>query len=150
MDVPNDGRRIFVVGWDDYTYVGTIDTPIADNDPPEVEPSDVTYLLDATNRAFDTTLSVDDVSGAWVGVRPLIAPARATSTTSISRKHHLERLGPGLYLIAGGKLTTYRDTAEETVDAVATDLGIKEACRTEQIRLLGALRPEQHASWVAP
>lgn len=148
IDVPNDGRRIFVVGWDDYTYVGTTDTPIAEDAPLEVEASDVDYLLDATNRAFDTTLSVEDVSGAWVGVRPLIAPARATSTTSISRKHHLERLGPGLYLIAGGKLTTYRDMAEETINAVTSDLGIQETCRTEQIRLLGALSPEQHAPWV--
>jgi glycerol-3-phosphate dehydrogenase len=148
VDVPNDGRRIFVVGWGDYTFIGTTDTPLDDGAPLEVDERDVAYLLDATNRAFESSLSLSDISGAWVGVRPLIAPAKAASTTSISRKHHLERLGSGLFLIAGGKLTTYRDMAEETVDAVVRDLGINEPCHTEHIRVLGALRPEQQELWV--
>jgi glycerol-3-phosphate dehydrogenase len=150
VPVPKDKRSVFVVPWlpnDDgtfqLTYVGTTDTdydgPV---DDPQCTPEDVDYLLGAINLAVRDPLSVDDVRGTWAGLRPLVKAASSGRTADLSRRHKVTRSASGVVSVTGGKLTTYREMAEHTVDAVVDGLGdLPRAARrtkTKRERLLGA------------
>jgi glycerol-3-phosphate dehydrogenase len=144
LPVPSDGRSIFVVPWPgtDRVYVGTTDT---DYDGPLEAPvctaADVGYLLAAVNAALSSTISPDDVLGTWAGLRPLVAGGGGPSARSadLSRRHRVDRSPDGLVTITGGKLTTYRAMAEDTVDEVIAALGRRATpSRTAGLALHGA------------
>jgi glycerol-3-phosphate dehydrogenase len=87
----------------------------------------VRQLLDTVNQVLAEPLTRDDVVGAYAGLRPLVLPESAgagpgNATADLSRKHLLSWEGRVLSVV-GGKLTTYRAMAEETVDAVVARLG---------------------------
>ena len=157
IPVPGDKRSLFVVPWlpkpdgtFTFTYIGTTDTdytgPI---DDPECTPDDVTYVLKALNAAITTVVTPDDVVGAWAGLRPLVKAATSGRTADLSRRHKVT-VGPtGVISVTGGKLTTYREMAEDTVDAVAKHLGRSARCRTGRLPLVGAQGfrpPDQHTA----
>jgi glycerol-3-phosphate dehydrogenase len=82
------------------------------------EVSDVTYLLTIANRFFPSAdLRESDVVSVWAGLRPLLADPNG-QPSDISRSHHIGNPEPGWWDVAGGKLTTYRLMAEETVDQI--------------------------------
>ncbi len=144
LPVPADGRSIFVVPWagTDRVYIGTTDTDYdGPLDSPACTAEDTAYLLDAVNAALTTTLTAGDVVGAWAGLRPLVAGAGAGSVRSadLSRRHRVTRGAGGVVTIAGGKLTTYRAMAADTVDEVQGVLGRpRSASRTARLALRGA------------
>ncbi len=143
VPVPKDKRSIFVVPWGDFTYIGTTDTdydgPI---DDPQCTPEDVKYLLDAMNFALAEPLTVDDVIGTWAGLRPLVTGGTVgQKTADLSRRHKVAASKTGLVTVTGGKLTTYRKMAEDTTDAVLKTIGRRAACRTKNLRLMGAAGP---------
>ena len=143
VPVPKDKRSIFVVPWGDFTYIGTTDTdydgPI---DDPQCTPEDVKYLLDAMNFALAEPLTVDDVTGTWAGLRPLVTGGTVgQKTADLSRRHKVAASKTGLVTVTGGKLTTYRKMAEDTTDAVLKTIGRRAACRTKNLRLMGAAGP---------
>ncbi len=128
-----EGKRIlFVLPWGERVIIGTTDTDY-DAAPEEatVLPGDVHYLLRAVNAAFpQAALTEDDVISRWAGLRPLIAKADG-SPSDISRAHDIRSPQPGWWDVAGGKLTTYRLIAEQTVDQIARHLGADTLpCRT--------------------
>ncbi len=149
VPVPKDKRSIFVVPWGDFTYIGTTDTdydgPI---DDPQCTPDDVRYLLGAMNLALAEPLTEADVVGTWAGLRPLIAGGSVgEKTADLSRRHAVRDSGSGLVTVTGGKLTTYRRMASDTVDHVAQQLGRSERSRTKRLPLLGAVGaapPDEH------
>ena len=121
---PIDGRVMFVLPWGDLSYIGTTDTDEAVS-PEDVRASgsDVVYLLRSINAMFpDARLTPRDVISTWAGLRPLLAPARARSASDVSREHRIVEDSSGVITIAGGKLTTYRRMARDTVDRVARQL----------------------------
>ncbi len=130
IPVPKDRRSIFVVPWPDGddVYLGTTDTawdgPL---DDPVCLPEDVDYVLDAANGATTGHLTRRDVTGVWAGLRPLLAPAGghhvSERTADLSRRHTVRESPHGLVTVTGGKLTTYRRMAEDTVDVVVRRLG---------------------------
>ncbi|MEV4349484.1 glycerol-3-phosphate dehydrogenase/oxidase [Actinoplanes sp. NPDC049596] len=130
---------LFVIPWDRHWIVGTTDTPWdLDKEHPSVSARDVDYLLDEVNKALATPLTREDVQGVYAGLRPLLS-ADAASTAKLSREHAVDRLAPGLVLVAGGKYTTYRVMAKDAVDAAVADLDTRvPASCTEQVPLLGA------------
>jgi glycerol-3-phosphate dehydrogenase len=150
LNVPGDHRSIFVVPFEEasYTYIGTTDTAYnGDLDEPFCTPEDVTYLLNAVNTSTSSALTVDDVTGLWAGLRPLLAPVGGKAvkerTADLSRRHRVTDSGDGIVHITGGKWTTYRQMAEDTVNALrpyATNLA---RSRTKNLRLHGvsAWRP---------
>jgi glycerol-3-phosphate dehydrogenase len=139
IPVLKDKRSIFVVPWGDRVYVGTTDTDYEGSlDRPLCTPEDVTYLLDAVNRFLTHPLSQDDVLGTWAGLRPLVRTASSERTADLSRRHAVTRAPSGLVTVTGGKLTTYRRMAADTVDAVTGDLGRGGRCRTSRLPLRGA------------
>ena len=119
-----EGKRIlFAIPWGERMILGTTDTDYTGaTECPTCEDVDVQYVLDVTNRAFPGNVSRDDVISAWSGLRPLIANPNG-SPSDISRAHEIRMPEPGWIDVAGGKLTTYRLMAEQTVDLAAKALG---------------------------
>lgn len=148
-----DGRPYFVVPWNGLYLIGTTDTRYeGDLDDVTATDDEVAYLIGETNRLIpDADLTADQVLYTYAGVRPLPAPGIGTKDReegAITRNHvvhdHAGRDVPegerieGLLSIVGGKITTYRALAEETVDAVVKKLGRKaDKCRTHQVPLPG-------------
>jgi glycerol-3-phosphate dehydrogenase len=131
---PSDGDIIVPIGT--VAVLGTTDTPVDSPDDVRIEPWEVDLLL---REAAALIPSIEDhrVLRAWAGVRPLYRPPEATEseTRNLPRAHalvdHAASGGPaGLVTIIGGKLTTFRLMAEETVDLVADQLGSSAPCRT--------------------
>jgi glycerol-3-phosphate dehydrogenase len=129
LAVPGDRRSIFVVPWaaDEargpsgprrYTYIGTTDTDYhGPLDEPLCTAEDVAYLLRAVNTWTGAALTADDVTASWAGLRPLVSDARSARTADLSRRHRVVTSRDGLVTVTGGKLTTYRQMAADTVDA---------------------------------
>ena len=117
------GKVVFLVPWPGHWIVGTTDNayegPI---DRPRASAAEVTELLSTLNRAMDIDMRPDDVVGTYSGLRPLIAPSDGTTVTA-SREHRVVLEPTGLIRVSGGKFTTYRAMARDTVDAVVRGLG---------------------------
>jgi len=143
VPVPKDRRSIFVVPWGDFTYIGTTDTDYDGSlDDPQCTPDDIRYLLGAMNLALSEPLTEADVVGTWAGLRPLIADGSLDEKTAdLSRRHAVGESASGVVTITGGKLTTYRRMAADTVDRVAARLGREGRSRTKHLPLLGAVGP---------
>jgi glycerol-3-phosphate dehydrogenase len=144
FSVPNDHRSVFVVPFQDgaYTYVGTTDTAYDGSlDNPLCTPDDVAYLLRAVNASTSSNLVVDDVTGVWAGLRPLLAPAKGKKlkerTADLSRRHRVSDSRDGVVHITGGKWTTYRQMAQDAVDALAPYVSPLKSVRTKSLRLFG-------------
>jgi glycerol-3-phosphate dehydrogenase len=141
IPVPKDRRSIFVVPWGDFTYLGTTDTDYdGDVDDPQVTPDDVAYILGAINMFVTSPLSPADVVGSWAGLRPLVKDEGNARTADLSRRHKvMVSESSVLVTITGGKLTTYRKMAQDTVDAVGPALGRRlRRSPTAKLRLVGA------------
>ncbi|WP_448576672.1 glycerol-3-phosphate dehydrogenase/oxidase [Thermomicrobium sp.] len=122
----DDGRLLFVVPYRPYgdvAILGTTDTGSGPLESPVATDADIDYLLDHANRYFETTLTRADVISVYAGYRPLIRRGLVETTARLSRSHELIEHANGLISILGGKLTTFRAMAEETVDAVERRLG---------------------------
>jgi glycerol-3-phosphate dehydrogenase len=144
LPVPKDHRSVFVIPWGTRTYIGTTDTDYdGPLDEPESTPQDVAYLLDAVNAATTSGLTAADITGSWAGLRPLVKGAATARTADLSRRHQVTVRPSGLVTVTGGKLTTYRQVAADTVDAVVQVLGGGPRSRTRHLRLRGAVGLEQ-------
>jgi glycerol-3-phosphate dehydrogenase len=148
IPVPKDRRSLFVVPWgrlEDgtyrYAYVGTTDTDDgADLDDPQCSAVDLEYVLRALNHSFapaDGALTIHDVTGVWAGLRPLVTGSGTGRTADLSRRHAVTTSEHGVVAVAGGKLTTYRQMAADTVDEVMRRLGRRGRSRTARHPLVG-------------
>ena len=140
VPVPKDRRSIFVVPWGEQTYIGTTDTdyegPLED---PECTADDIAYLLDAINRATTSSLTTADITGTWAGLRPLVKAAASERTADLSRRHQVKASASGVISVTGGKLTTYRKMAADTVDLAVRELGRgPRRSPTKHLRIHGA------------
>ncbi len=149
IPVPKDKRSIFVVSWPgtDLVYLGTTDTDYTGPlDDPACTPEDVDYLLEAANNVTTSHLTRSDVTGVWAGLRPLLAPPAkgghlSERTADLSRRHTVRTSPHGVVTVTGGKLTTYRKMAQDTVDAAVHLLGEsprRRRCVTKTLPLIGA------------
>jgi glycerol-3-phosphate dehydrogenase len=144
-----DGRVLFMLPWEGHTLVGTTDTPCEITNHPKPLQEDVDYLLRHLERYVGISLTPSAVLAAWAGIRPLVQDTAAKKTSKICREHHIEVSSSGLISIMGGKWTTYRKMAEETVDeAIATaELNPIRPCQTEQTLLRGAEEYQPEIVW---
>jgi glycerol-3-phosphate dehydrogenase len=144
VEAHEDGRPFFIVPWNHLYLIGTTDT-IYEGDLDRVVADDVEidYLIDESNRVLPRAgLGRDDVLYTYAGVRPLPRPGDGDVAGAITRRHvvhdHAPDLAAGLISIVGGKLTTYRNLAEQAVDLVFHRLGRKAPrCRTAELPLPG-------------
>ncbi len=142
---------LFIIPWKRYWVIGTTDTAYhEDRREPVADASDIDYILDHANSVLAKPLTRDDIIGTFAGLRPLLQPGTLdgdeTKSTKVSREHTVTEAAPGLTVIAGGKLTSYRQMAQDAVDFV---LGERRAATapsvTAQTPLEGA--DGYHALW---
>jgi glycerol-3-phosphate dehydrogenase len=135
------GKVVFLVPWPRFWLIGTTDAPYSGPiDRPTAGTDEIDELLEAVNHVLDVDLRRDDVVGTYAGLRPLIAPSGG-STVTASREHRVVVEPNGLVRVSGGKYTTYRVMAEQTIDATLGVLGDAAAARpsgTITRRLVGA------------
>ena len=140
------GKVVFLVPWPHFWLIGTTDAPYdGPIDRPTAGHDEVDELIAAVNRVLDVDLERSDVVGTYAGLRPLIAPSTG-STVTASREHRVVVESNGLVRVSGGKYTTYRQMAEETVDAALGVLGERARNRpskTATRRLVGAADPPE-------
>ncbi len=137
-----DGRVLFAVPWHDKVVVGTTDTPVPEAllEPRALE-EEIDFILDhaAIYMAKDPTRA--DVKSVFAGLRPLVKTGEEESTASISRDHYLVVSESGLVTITGGKWTTYRKMAQDTVNQALLIAGLDEReCVTKKLRIHGWLK----------
>ncbi len=137
----DDGRVLFAIPWHGRVVVGTTDTevPTADLEPRPL-PEEVDFLLRHAARYLTADPAPADVLSVFAGLRPLVGAADGEGgTAAISRDHTLHVAPSGLVTITGGKWTTYRKMAEDTVDQAATLAGLPERpCPTHDLDIHGA------------
>ncbi|QBS43368.1 glycerol-3-phosphate dehydrogenase [Nocardia sp. CS682] len=138
---------LFVIPWHQHWIIGTTDTDWSlDKDHPAASNADVQYILDHVNAVLRDPLTRDDIVGTYAGLRPLVSGA-SSDTAKLSREHAVAEPVPGLFVIAGGKYTTYRVMAADVVDAAVQGLGRAVAPSvTEKLPLLGAVGYQEMAA----
>lgn len=135
-------RAIFILPADNNTsIVGTTETT-PEGEPQDVRPSadEVSYLLSEAQRLFPSmSLDRNSIIGTYAGIRPLIANNQTKlivdSKNFVSREHLITESSSGILYVYGGKLTTHRLIAEETVDYIAEFLSVPRECKTSALRL---------------
>ncbi|MDT8368193.1 MAG: glycerol-3-phosphate dehydrogenase/oxidase [Longimicrobiales bacterium] len=146
----DDGRVLFAVPWHDRVLVGTTDTPV---DTPEIEPrpfpDEIRYILRHAARYLEEDPTESDVLSAFAGLRPLVGGGDDDDTSALSRDHTLQVSKSGLVTITGGKWTTYRKMAEDTVDHAAVLAGLDpRPCTTCELRIHGAHAHAERFGWL--
>lgn len=136
----SDGRVLFSIPWHDRVLVGTTDTAVETADlEPRAGSDDIAFLLENVSRYLTGDPSERDVLSVFAGIRPLVDFGNHDGTASISREHTIHISGSGLITVAGGKWTTYRKMAEETVDQAQEIGNLAEApSRTMHLPIHGA------------
>lgn len=121
----DDGRVLFAVPWLGKVLVGTTDTPVdrIDMEPLAME-EEVAFVLDHANRFLGLQLKREDIRSVFAGLRPLIQ-GRRENTAKLSRSHEVGASPSGLVNVRGGKWTTYRKMAEDTVRFFKKECGLE-------------------------
>ena len=145
----DDGRVLFVIPWHGRVLVGTTDTPVGVVDAePRALPEEVDFVLRNAVRYLAKDPERGDALSVFAGLRPLVRGEGATDTKKVSREHEVFVSRSGLVTVLGGKWTTYRKMAEDTLaDAIAVGGLRPRACATETLPLHGYLErdPESPA-----
>jgi glycerol-3-phosphate dehydrogenase len=135
-----DGRVLFAIPWFGRLLVGTTEREVTVQDELYLTREEVEYLLRHLNRYLARPVCANQIVSGSAGARPLVSSAASRDTKKLARDHEIE-LDPrsGLISIMGGKWTTYRAMAEDTINAVETFLGGPATpCQTLTHRLLGS------------
>ena len=120
----DDGRVLFAVPWFDRLLIGTTEQEVTIHDELYLSQDDVAYLLHHINRYFATTIRAEQIVSGFAGARPLVSAGGSRDTKKLARDHEVELDGhSGLISIMGGKWTTHRAMAEDTINAVQKSLG---------------------------
>jgi glycerol-3-phosphate dehydrogenase len=136
----SDGRVLFAVPWHEKVVVGTTDIV---RDTPEIEPKpldeEIDFIMNTAALYMTKKPTKSDILSVFAGQRPLAAPKKeGKSTKEISRSHKIFVSDNDLITITGGKWTTYRKMAEDTVDrAISLNLLPKSKCKTKNYKIHG-------------
>ena len=136
-----DGRVLFVLPWEGHALVGTTDEPAEVTDHPQPLEAEIDYLLRHVTQYFNLKVKKSDIKAVWSGLRPLVSDPKAADTAKLARDHVIEDSSSGLLTIAGGKWTTYRKMALDTVDHALKQFNLsapKPTCQTEQLPIIGS------------
>ncbi len=141
-----DGRVLFVLPWEEHALVGTTDEPAEISEHPKPLGAEIDYLLRHIARYFNLQVKRSDIKAVWSGLRPLVSDPKATDTAKLARDHVIEESASGLLTIAGGKWTTYRKMALDTVDYALKLFKLsapKSTCQTAHLPILGSDRYDE-------
>lgn len=131
----SDGRVLFAIPWHDKIVVGTTDTLVNDiSYEPKALDDEVRFILDTAKDYFDISPTKDDIKSVFVGLRPLAKPSKNMETKKVSRTHKVHISKSGLVSINGGKWTTYRTMAKDSIDeAIKHNLLENKPCVTQDL-----------------
>jgi len=131
---------LFAVPWMGRLLVGTTEKEVAVHDELYVTKDEVDYLLHHLNQYLERPVGADCVVSGIAGARPLVSSGDARDTKKLARDDVIEvDAKSGLLSIMGGKWTTYRAMAEDTIDAVQIHLDVaKTECQTIHHPLIGS------------
>jgi glycerol-3-phosphate dehydrogenase len=135
----SDGRVLFAVPWHGHVVVGTTDIPV-DRAKLDVAPTseEIDFIIGQFNRYLEKPVRRADALAAFAGLRPLVSGAGA-STAKLSREHLVDVSRSGVVTITGGKWTTYRKMAEDTIDIAAREGNLAAApCVTANLPVHGS------------
>jgi glycerol-3-phosphate dehydrogenase len=135
----DDGRVLFAIPWYNEVVVGTTDTPVNSvNLEPVALEEEINFILNTAGKYLVKPPKREDILTIFAGLRPLAAnPDNPESTKEVSRRHKITLSSSGLLSIIGGKWTTYRRMAEETVDKAIEEGFLEERiCVTSRLRLI--------------
>jgi glycerol-3-phosphate dehydrogenase len=134
-----DGRVLFAIPWQGRLLVGTTDDEAKLDDPLDVKKEEVAYVLRQLNKYLARPVMPGQVVSATAGLRPLVSSGKSSDTKHLARDHIVEHdPETGLISILGGKWTTYRAMAEDTLDATQKYLGGGDKCSTLEHPLKGS------------
>jgi glycerol-3-phosphate dehydrogenase len=135
----SDGRVIFFLPWQGNTIAGTTDTATTITKDPIASEEEIEWILKEIRRYLQPEINVrrGDVLAAWSGIRPLVRDPNASKTEGLVRNHLVTTSPSGLITCSGGKWTTYRQMAEETVDEAIKEFGLKTGPLTNPPRVSG-------------
>jgi len=133
-----DGRILYVIPWQSRAIIGTTDTGSGNLDDPQAGPEDIAYLIRHINQYLEVNLTNDDILSVYAGYRPLVK-SRGARAADLSRTHVVLQEVNGMVTIVGGKLTTYRRMAQDTVDVLAKRDGMPISQPTKNLLLAGAI-----------
>jgi len=140
----DDKRILFLVPWESRAIFGTTDTGSGDLDHPTATQEDISYLLNHLKRYLSVQLTEENIISVYAGYRPLLSSrGTGSSTAKLSRTHAVLQSPSGLVTIVGGKLTTYRRMAQDTVDVLSRRDGSTPIHPTQNLPLQGS------AGWLA-
>ncbi|KAG0048175.1 mitochondrial glycerol-3-phosphate dehydrogenase [Gryganskiella cystojenkinii] len=138
----SDGRVIFFLPWQGNTIAGTTDSATEVTQNPMATEEEINWILGEVKNYLNPDVKVrrGDVLAAWSGIRPLVRDPAAKSTEGLVRNHMINVSASGLLTIAGGKWTTYRAMAAETIDEAIKEFGLNptRGCTTERVKLIGS------------
>ncbi|KHN97834.1 glycerol-3-phosphate dehydrogenase [Metarhizium album ARSEF 1941] len=136
----SDGRVIFFLPWQGNTIAGTTDSPSPILFTPLPDEESIQWILKEISQYLSPEINVrrGDVLAAWSGIRPLVKDPKAKNTESLVRNHLVDIAPSGLLTCAGGKWTTYRQMAEDCVDAAITEFQLSPRPVTNPPRVGGA------------
>ena len=159
----SDGRVIFFLPWQGNTIAGTTDSPCDIKQNPVAGEEEIDWILKEVSNYLQPEINVrrGDVLAAWSGIRPLVRDPKQAKSEGLVRNHLVTTSPSGLTTVSGGKWTTYRQMAEEAVDEALTEFDLKTpgvsnpplvsgvdgfhedmvldgACKTHNVRLVGA------------
>ncbi len=135
-----DGRVIFAVPWHGHTVVGTTDTLLDQASlEPQPRPAEIEFLLETIAPYLSRAPQRTDIRAVFSGIRPLVRAASTRSTSQLGRDHLIQISDSGLVSVMGGKWTTYRHMAEDTVDRAAAVARLPvRPCTTATLLIHGA------------
>jgi glycerol-3-phosphate dehydrogenase len=139
----DDGRVLFAVPWHDKIIIGTTDTPVANAEiEPRALPAEIDFILRQIGRYLVRVPQIGDVRSVFAGLRPLVKSS-SKKTAELARDHLVLVAASGLITITGGKWTTYRRMAEDTVNTAITRGGLGDRpCVTAQLPIHGAMETD--------
>ncbi|MFV0388211.1 MAG: glycerol-3-phosphate dehydrogenase/oxidase [Pyrinomonadaceae bacterium] len=139
-----DGRVLFAIPWKRHVLVGTTDI-FTNTTFPDQKPSDeeIKFLIDTCGKYFSNPISKSDITSAFSGIRPLVSSNSNRVTSALSREHSITVSAEGLITVSGGKWTTFRKMAQETIDKAAAEF-----CLTTNKSVTKDLRidPPEHSN----
>ncbi|XP_066143911.1 glycerol-3-phosphate dehydrogenase, mitochondrial isoform X1 [Euwallacea fornicatus] len=142
----SDGRVIFFLPWQKHTIAGTTDLPCQVTHSPKPTEDEIMFILEEVKNYLNPDVEVrrGDVLSAWSGIRPLVSDPNKPDTQSLARNHIVHVSDSKLVTIAGGKWTTYRAMAEETIDAAIKACNLESKCKYQESQTCGLLLEGAH------
>jgi glycerol-3-phosphate dehydrogenase len=143
----SDGRVIFFLPWQGNTIAGTTDALTEITQNPVAGEEEIDWILSEIRGYLQPDINVrrGDVLAAWSGIRPLVRDPKAKRTEGLVRNHLITTSDSGLITCAGGKWTTYREMAEETVDVAIKTFNLSAKPLPHPPRVSGTNVLDEHA-----